>query len=44
MTSSGCEGCPTIELLIVNLEPSDCALCPTFVMVDFAELTYRVRP
>jgi hypothetical protein len=32
------------ELSITNLEPSDCTLCPEFVMVDFAELTYRVRP
>lgn len=32
------------ELSISNLEPGECTLCPNFVMVDYAELDYRVRP
>jgi hypothetical protein len=31
-------------LSISNLEPSDCTRCPVFVMVDYVELAYRIRP
>lgn len=31
-------------LSISNLEPTDCTFCPTYVMLDYAELAYRVRP
>ena len=29
---------------ISNLEPAGCTLCPTFVMLDYAVLEYRIRP
>jgi hypothetical protein len=31
-------------LMIRNLEPSGCTLCPDYVMVDYGVLSYRVRP
>ena len=32
------------SLVVTNLEEDDSTLCPNFVMVDYAELEYRVRP
>jgi hypothetical protein len=32
------------SLVISNLEPGDCTQCPNYVMVDYADLEYRVRP
>jgi hypothetical protein len=32
------------SLVISNLEPGDCTSCPSFVMVDYAVVEYRVRP
>ncbi len=32
------------SLVVTSLEEDDCTLCPNFVMVDYAELEYRVRP
>ena len=31
------------SLTVTNLEPVSCTSCPVFVMVDYAELEYRVR-
>ncbi|CAN5755504.1 hypothetical protein BH23CHL7_BH23CHL7_09780 [soil metagenome] len=31
-------------LSISNLEPDGCTRCPVYVMVDYVELTYRLRP
>jgi serine/threonine-protein kinase len=35
---------PNNRLVISNLDPNDCTQCPHYVMVDYAELNYRVRP
>ncbi len=32
------------SLVITNLEPGECTLCPNYVMIDYAVLEYRVRP
>lgn len=30
-------------LSVTNLDPSDCTFCPTFVMIDSAQVTYVAR-
>ena len=32
------------SLVVTNLEEDDRTICPNFVMVEYAELEYRVRP
>jgi hypothetical protein len=31
------------DITITNLDPGSCTYCPNFVMVDYGELSYRVR-